>query len=95
MQTGTSGNENAVILPAREGTLRVLRAARDAGVRRVALTSAFHAIDWGHPHRDQAFTENDRILLDGPASMRTPKARPSPSVTRGISRPPRNPAWNW
>ncbi|MDG4772259.1 aldehyde reductase [Solwaraspora sp. WMMD792] len=66
VHTGNSGDENAVILPAREGTLRVLRAARDAGVRRVVLTSAFHAISWGHPHRDQAFTENDWTVLDGP-----------------------------
>ena len=32
------------ILPARDGVLRVLRASRDAGVKRVVLTSAFGAI---------------------------------------------------
>lgn len=37
-------DEDAVIRPAREGALRVLRAADDAGVRRVVLTSAFHAV---------------------------------------------------
>ena len=31
-------DENELIVPAREGTLRVLRAARDAGVKRVVLT---------------------------------------------------------
>ena len=37
-----------MIVPVRDGTLRVLRAARDAGVRRVVLTSSFAAIGYGH-----------------------------------------------
>ena len=44
----------------------MLRAARDAGVKRVVLTSAFHAVSWGHPHSDHTFTENDWTILDGP-----------------------------
>ncbi|THG29361.1 SDR family oxidoreductase [Naasia lichenicola] len=59
-------DEDDVIVPAREGTLRVLRAARDAGVKRVVLTSAFHAVSWGHPHDDHIFTEADWTVLDGP-----------------------------
>ena len=39
--------EDELIVPAREGTLRVLRAARDAGVRRVVVTSSFAAIGYG------------------------------------------------
>lgn len=58
--------EDDVIAPAREGTVRVLRAAHDAGVRRVVLTSAFHAVSWGHPHDDHVFTEDDWTVLDGP-----------------------------
>ena len=42
-------DENELIVPAREGSLRVLRAARDAGVKRVVLTSSFAAIAYGHP----------------------------------------------
>ncbi|MGC4864814.1 SDR family oxidoreductase [Micromonospora sp. DT53] len=42
-------NEDELIIPARDGTLRVLRAARDANVRRVVLTSSFAAIGYGHP----------------------------------------------
>lgn len=42
-------NENDLIVPAREGALRVLRAARNAGVQRVVLTSSFAAIGYGHP----------------------------------------------
>jgi nucleoside-diphosphate-sugar epimerase len=46
--------------------LRVLRAARDAGVKRVVLTSACDAVSWGHPHSDHTFSENDWTILDGP-----------------------------
>ena len=66
VQPGHIENEDDLIIPAREGALRVLRAARDAGVRRVVLTSAFHAVSWGHPHDDHVFTEADWTILDGP-----------------------------
>ncbi|WP_440708062.1 SDR family oxidoreductase [Herbiconiux sp. YIM B11900] len=62
---GAVENEDDLIVPAREGALRVLRAARDAGVARVVLTSAFHAVGWGHPHTDHVFTEADWTVLDG------------------------------
>lgn len=52
-------DENELIIPAREGALRVLRAARDAGVKRVVLTSSFAAIGYGHPQSDKPFTEQD------------------------------------
>ncbi|MFT3889723.1 MAG: aldehyde reductase [Arachnia sp.] len=63
---GHVDNEDDVIVPAREGALRVLQAACDAGVKRVVLTSAFHAVGWGHPHTDHVFTEDDWTLVDGP-----------------------------
>jgi nucleoside-diphosphate-sugar epimerase len=66
VRPGHIENENDLIAPAREGALRVLRAARDAGVKRVVLTSAFHAVSWGHPHGDHTFTEKDWTILDGP-----------------------------
>lgn len=66
VQPGAVANEDDLIVPAREGTLRVLRFARDAGVQRVVLTSAFHAVSWGHPHDDHIFTEQDWTILDGP-----------------------------
>lgn len=40
-------HEDELIRPAREGTLRVLRAAHRAGARRVVLTSSFAAIGYG------------------------------------------------
>jgi nucleoside-diphosphate-sugar epimerase len=50
-------HEDELIIPAREGALRVLRAARDAGVERVVLTSSFAAIGYGHPPRSAPFDE--------------------------------------
>ncbi|MEY4578085.1 MAG: hypothetical protein RL701_2788 [Pseudomonadota bacterium] len=41
---GVPKHEDELIVPAREGALRVLRASRDAGVKRVVLTSSFAAI---------------------------------------------------
>jgi len=50
-------NEDELIVPAREGALRVLRASRDAGVKRVVLTSSFAAIGYGHKPQDAPFDE--------------------------------------
>ena len=50
-------NEDDLIIPAKEGTLRVLRAARDAGVKRVVITSSFAAIGYGHESTNETFTE--------------------------------------
>jgi nucleoside-diphosphate-sugar epimerase len=52
-------NEDELIVPAREGTLRVLRAARDAGVKRVVVTSSFAAIGYGQKERKAPFSEAD------------------------------------
>lgn len=56
---GVPKHEDELIVPAREGALRVLRAARAAGVKRVVLTSSFAAIGYGHPPRSTPFTEDD------------------------------------
>ncbi len=50
-------NEDELIVPAREGALRVLRAARNSGVKRVVLTSSFAAIGYGHPTQTAPFDE--------------------------------------
>ncbi|KHL04447.1 SDR family oxidoreductase [Sinomonas humi] len=52
-------DEKELIGPARDGAGRVLRAARDAGVRRVVLTSSFAAVGYGHPDKQHVFDEND------------------------------------
>ncbi|PXA99403.1 epimerase [Nostoc sp. 3335mG] len=60
-------DEQEVIRPAVEGTLRALRAARDAGVKRVVLTSSFAAVGYGHGRRETPYTEQDWTDVDGPA----------------------------
>ena len=52
-------HEDELIVPAREGTLRVLRASRDAGVKRVVLTSSFAAIGYGHRPQSAPFNETN------------------------------------
>lgn len=61
-------HENELIIPAREGTLRVLRAARDARVARVVVTSSFAAIGYGTQVPDRPFTEEDWSDLSGNVS---------------------------
>jgi nucleoside-diphosphate-sugar epimerase len=58
-------HEDDIIVPAREGALRLLRAAKAAGVKRVVLTSSFAAIGYGHPPVTRAFTEEDWSVVDG------------------------------
>ena len=68
-------DENELIVPAREGTLRVLRAARDAGVKRVVLTSSFAAIGYGHLQRSRPFDETDWTNLEGADVQPYPKSK--------------------
>src|SRR5262249_34146490 len=57
--------EDEVIVPAREGVLRVLKAARDAGARRVVLTSTCGAIYYGHPPQGAPFDETSWTNIQG------------------------------
>ena len=50
-------HENEMILPAVEGALRVLKASRDAGVKRVVMTSNFGAIGYSHTDTTKIITE--------------------------------------
>ncbi|WP_029934642.1 SDR family oxidoreductase [Sphingomonas sp. UNC305MFCol5.2] len=63
--SGDQVTEKDWIEPAVDGNLRVLRAARDAGVRRVVLTSASGAIVAGHKPRNRPFDETDWSDLTG------------------------------
>jgi nucleoside-diphosphate-sugar epimerase len=58
-------HEDELIVPAREGALRVLRASRDAGVKRVVMTSSFAAIGYGHPPQTAPFDETTWSDLTG------------------------------
>jgi nucleoside-diphosphate-sugar epimerase len=62
---GPPKHEDDLIVPAREGALRVLRAARDAGVKRVVMTSSFAAIGYGVGAPGRPFTEEDWSNPDG------------------------------
>jgi dihydroflavonol-4-reductase len=60
-------DENDLVVPARDGALRMLKAARDAGVKRVVMTSSFAAIGYGAPKdRTAVFTEQDWTNLNDP-----------------------------
>jgi nucleoside-diphosphate-sugar epimerase len=63
-----------LIVPARAGTLRVLRAARDAGARRVVLTSSFAAIGYT-PKPGGDFTEDDWTDPDMPGLPPYPRSK--------------------
>ena len=63
-----------LVVPAREGTLRVLRAARDAGARRVVLTSSFAAIGYT-PKPGAEFTEADWTDPDMPGLPPYPRSK--------------------
>ncbi len=53
-------DDNDLIIPAREGALRVLRAAAAAGVKRLVLTSSIAAVAYGHSDRESlTFNEQD------------------------------------
>jgi len=59
-------HEDDLIIPARDGTLRALRAAAKAGVKRTVLTSSVVAIGYGEDRdRDYVYTEDDWSNTDG------------------------------
>jgi len=60
-------DENELIIPARDGAVRVLKAAAKAGVKRVVLTSSVASISAGHDKSTgRVFNEEDWSDLDGP-----------------------------
>ena len=63
--SGTYASDEEWIRPAVDGNLRVLRAAREAKVKRVVLTSAFGAICVGHKPMKRPFNETDWSDLNG------------------------------
>jgi nucleoside-diphosphate-sugar epimerase len=58
-------HEDDLIRPARDGALRVLKAARAAGVKRVVLTSSFAAVGYGHREQAAPFDETSWTSLEG------------------------------
>ena len=80
--------EAELIRPAKEGTLRVLKAAKNAGsVKRVVLTSSFAAIGYGHGDHQTSFTEQDWTPIENPASPVMPYPKSKTVAERA--------AWDW
>ncbi|PZU22542.1 MAG: aldehyde reductase [Chryseobacterium sp.] len=59
-------DENELIIPARDGALRVLKAANNAGVQRVVLTSSFAAVGYSINPKGHIFTEADWTDANAP-----------------------------
>jgi len=51
--------DDELIIPARDGALRALKAAKAAGVKRFVMTSSMAAIAYGHGRSKTVFTEAD------------------------------------
>ena len=66
LPAGVPGDPNELIVPARDGALRALRAAKAAGVRRFVMTSSVAAISYGRGRGTHHFTEADWTPLEQP-----------------------------
>ena len=88
-------DENEMIRPAVDGTLRVLRAAKKAGVKRVVMTSNFGAV--GYSHHDRTKSSPKRA---GPTRMKkdfplTTNPKCLPSRLPGHLSKKKVTLWNW
>lgn len=59
-------DENELIVPAREGALRAVKFAHEAGVKRFVLTSSAAAIAYGHPVSKTQFDNSDWTVTENP-----------------------------
>jgi dihydroflavonol-4-reductase len=62
-------NPDEVIVPARDGALRALRAAKAAGVKRFVMTSSVAAISYGRGRGVHTFSEKDWTPPDYPGAQ--------------------------
>jgi nucleoside-diphosphate-sugar epimerase len=86
-------HEDELIVPAREGTLRVLRVAAESAVERVVLTSSLAAVVSGHV-RDEShtFDEGDWAITEGIPPYEKSKAiaeRAAWDFVNGLQRDPK------
>jgi dihydroflavonol-4-reductase len=66
LPSGVPRDADELIVPARDGALRALRAARDAGARRFVMTSSVAAVAYGRGRGVHHFTEADWTDPDRP-----------------------------
>ena len=92
--SGQPKDPDELIVPARQGTLRVLEAARDAGARRVVLTSSFAAVGYS-PKAVRDYTEEDWTDPTRQDCPPTRAPRRSPSVPPGTASGPKEATPSW
>jgi dihydroflavonol-4-reductase len=68
LPTGAIKSDDELIVPARDGALRLLRAAKAAGVKRVVMTSSVAAMYYGMTGENRTYTEADWSDLTSPAT---------------------------
>ena len=83
---GVPKHEDELVVPARDGALRVLKVARAAGVRRLVLTS-FAAVGYGHKEQAAPFDETSWTDPSGSDVAASPSRRRSPSAPHGTTSP--------
>ncbi|MGZ5252015.1 MAG: NAD-dependent epimerase/dehydratase family protein [Caldimonas sp.] len=66
LPSGVPRNADELIVPARDGALRALRAAKAAGVRRFVMTSSVAAVSYGRGRGVHRFSEADWTDPDRP-----------------------------
>lgn len=66
LPTGAVKHEDDLIVPARDGALRAVKAAKAAGVTRFVMTSSVAAIAYGHGKTVGRYTEADWTDVGGP-----------------------------
>ena len=69
LPAGVPKNADELIVPARDGVLRALRAAKAVGVKRFVMTSSVAAIAYGRGRGVHHFTEADWTPLDKPGGL--------------------------
>jgi dihydroflavonol-4-reductase len=85
LPTTTPKHDDELVIPARDGALRVLKAAKAAGAKRVVMTSSTAAITYGQPGAKQPFTE---------ANWTDPKNKDTSPYVRSKTIAERA-AWDW
>ena len=68
-------HEDELIKPAKDGTLRVLKACIKNDVKRLVLTSSIAAICYGHKEKNKVYTEADWSNIDGKGVVAYPKSK--------------------
>jgi dihydroflavonol-4-reductase len=72
---GQPNHADDLVVPARDGALRALRFAKEAGVKRFVLTSSMAAVAYGPSTGNAMFTESDWTDLDDPTVTPYPRSK--------------------